>query len=101
MAWGAGGARRLGRSAAGVEARQPLPEEAALDLARRECDRLPVGGVGLAASVEAAEQVGARRVQEVVVVEPDDAVDGGEAALRPLGERERDRRVERDDGRRR
>ena len=60
-----------------------------------------VRGVGLVGAPEAAQEVGARRVEEVVVVEALDRVDEREPCSRPVGHRDGDGAVQLDDRRRR
>src|SRR6476469_6630218 len=60
-----------------------------------------VRGGGGVAPVEPAQEIGPRRVERHVAVEPLDAVDQLEAVLRPVRHRDRGRSVQLDDGRRR
>src|SRR5437762_3249542 len=73
---------------------QPTAEEGALDVARCERESVLVRGRRLAFAVEPPQQVGARRVQEVVVVEPFDCVGDREALLGSVRERNRDGEIE-------
>src|SRR5689334_22375661 len=77
---------------------QPRLEEGPLDLRRREIERSPVRGVGLVPAPEPAEQVGAGRVEEVVVVEALDRLDEPESLLEPVCEGDGDGAVQLDDG---
>src|SRR3954452_20875079 len=78
---------------------QSCSEEVALEIGRRKLERAPVRRVGLAAAAEASQEVGARGVEEVVVVEALDRIDELEALLEAVGERHRDGAVQLDDGR--
>src|SRR5665213_1215969 len=85
----------------GLELGEPAAEKVALDVTRGKLERPCVRGGRLARAPEAAQQVGPRRVQEVVAVEPLDRVHQREALLEPFRHRDRDRAVQVDDGRRR
>src|SRR5919201_3685975 len=75
--------------AAGVShLREPPFEEAALDRVRRQLERPGVRLRRLAASAHPLEQVRARRVEEVVTVEPRDPLDELQARVGAFGQRD-------------
>src|SRR3712207_21226 len=78
-------------SCAAVDLREPSSEEAAFRGVRRELERPVVRGAGLVATVEPAQQVGPRRVEEVVGREGfRERVDQGKPRPRPVSHRDGD-----------
>ncbi len=66
-----------------AECCEPSTQELALELAGRKVQRAVVRLRGRVVPLEPAQQVGPRRVEEVVVVEPLDRVGQGEPFLGP------------------
>ena len=92
--WG----RTRGRSAEPSGAREPPLQKPPLGVVDDELQRAGVGGTRIRVATDAAQQLGARGVEVVVAVEVE--LDRSDPAhVRVAGLRNRDRAVERDDGR--
>jgi hypothetical protein len=84
------------KATSGPQLAEPALEEATLRLVTREPERPPVCGPGLVGATEATKQLGAGRVQILLVLERE-GVDDRERRLRPVDLGDRNGTVQLDD----